>query len=281
MSPILTTLFYSGGKQSHALLEMVLRGELEKPDSFLVLNADPGMENENSYPFVEGMRARCESAGIPFKTARTTLFLDFTSFKERGLKHLDNPPFWTRNRVTGKKGRLRQCCTGFYKLAPMRRMQRQYLHDVFGVSLTTNRLPPVVNWVGFALDETDRASSATSGVKYVSLKFPLIELGLTKAQVVGWYLKTGVAQPPPSVCNACFANGLAFLEEMYLNRPKDWDQAAAVDEYIRDMSAVGIKDECFVSETLIPLRQLAEMNFKREDFHFYQEHRCNSGVCFV
>ncbi|MGA7813873.1 hypothetical protein, partial [Caballeronia sp.] len=73
MKPILTTLSYSAGKQSHALLEMVLRGHIPRPEPFLVLNADPGMENENSYPIVESMRRRCTEAGIAFKTARTML----------------------------------------------------------------------------------------------------------------------------------------------------------------------------------------------------------------
>jgi hypothetical protein len=125
MKEILTTLQYSGGRQSHALLEMVLRGDMPKPEHFLVLNADPGMENQNSYPAVEYMRRRCLEAGIPFRTARTTLLHDLLTFKERGLTHLDQPPYWTRNRKTGKKGRLKQKCTMFYKVAAMRHEPRR------------------------------------------------------------------------------------------------------------------------------------------------------------
>jgi hypothetical protein len=281
MNPVLTTLSYSGGKQSHALLEMVLRGHIPRPEPFLVLNADPGMENENSYPVVEAMRQRCEHAGIPFKTAHTSLKHDLLTFKERGLTHLDQPPYWTRNRVTGKKGRLKQKCTPYYKVAAMRRLLRIYLNGQFGTSLVTKRLPPVETWIGFAADELDRANGCKADRKFVTLRFPLVEMGFTKAKTIGYYLKHGIAEPPPSVCNACFANGLAFLEEMYVHRPDDWDEAVRVDEAIRDMRQIGIEDECFVSETLIPLREMPALNFKKDDIQFFREHKCNSGVCFT
>jgi hypothetical protein len=281
VKPILTTLSYSAGKQSHALLEMVLRGDIEKPSRFLVLNADPGMENEESYSIISATRLRCEKSGIPFITARSTLCYDLTTFKERGLTHLDQPPYWTRNRITGKKGRLKQKCTPFYKVAPMRRELRHFLNSHYGVSLVSKHLPPVESWIGFAADEQHRADKCKSDVKFISLRFPLIEMGLTKAKVHGYYIKHSISEPPSSVCNACFSNGLTFLEEMYYHRPSDWEQAVMVDDYIRDMSQLGIKDECFVSETLIPLRDLPGLNFKRDNQVFFRKHRCNSGVCFV
>lgn len=280
MKPILTTLSYSGGKQSHALLEMVLRCEIDMPEPFLVLNADPGMENENTYPFVDKMRARCAAVGIPFKTARTTLCYDLTTFKERGLTRLDQPPYWTRNRVTGKVGRLKQKCTRYYKIAAMRRMLREHLRDAFGISLVTKRIPKVVQWIGFSADEKERAYGEKFSVKYIELAYPLIDMGLTKEKIVEWYRTSGVSQPPPSVCNACFANGLAFFEDMYINRPNDWDQAVMVDDYIRDMRQIGIEDECFVSASMIPLRDLPDRDFLRGTPEG-KKFQCNSGVCFV
>lgn len=278
---LLTTLQYSGGKQSHALLEMVLLGHIPKPKNFLVLNADPGMENENSYPAVEKMRTRCEAAGIPFRTARTTLCYDLMTFKERGLTHLDQPPYWTRNRKTGKIGKLKQKCTKFYKVAAMRRELRRYLNEQFGISLVTKRLPSVISWIGFAADEQSRADKIKKDVKFITLQFPLIWMGLTKVKVIGWYLKHSVQPPPASVCNACYSNGLRFFEEMYLNRPKDWEQAVLVDESIRDMRQLGVEDECFVSATCVPLKDMPGRDFLRDKPSTYIKHECNSGACFL
>lgn len=281
MNPILTTLQYSGGKQSHAILEMILRGDMPKPKSFLVLNADPGMENSNSYPVVEDMRKRCLVAEIPFRTARTTLLHDLLTFKQRGLARLDQPPYWTRNRKTGKKAKLKQKCTKFYKVAAMRRELRKYLNEEFGVSLSTKRLPMVISWIGFAADEQNRANKIKKDVKFIDLTFPLIEMGMTRAKVIGYYIKNNIQQPPASVCNACFSSGLRFFEDMYLNRPEDWKQAVEVDDAIRDMRQLGIEDECFVSSTLVPLKNMPARDFLRDQPSTYIDHECNSGACFL
>lgn len=281
MNPSLTTLSYSGGKQSHMLLEMVLRGEIERPDPFLVTNADPGMENEESYSVVQKMQQRCTAAGIHFTTSKTTLLHDLLTFKERGLKRIDNPPYWTKNRLTGKKGRLLQGCTAHYKIKPMRVEIRKFLNQKFGISLVSKRLPLVETWIGFSADEQARADKAKSDVKFIKLRFPLIELGLTKQDIENKYLDYSLSSPPPSVCNACYSNGLVTLETMYHQRPSDWEQAVLVDEAIRDMRQLGIEDECFVSETLIPLADLPKRNFMRDDPDYFKQHRCNSGVCFL
>lgn len=47
--PFLVALSCSGGVQSICLLEMVLRGDIEKPLRFVVLIADPGMEDARTY----------------------------------------------------------------------------------------------------------------------------------------------------------------------------------------------------------------------------------------
>jgi hypothetical protein len=105
-------------------------------------------------------------------------------------------------------------------------------------------------------------------------------MGIDKARAVGYYMQHGIEKPPRSVCVACFANGLSFLEDMYFNRPDDWDKAVAVDESIRDMSSVGIRQKAFVSSSLVPLKDLPDLNFKKGEDD-YKDHRCNSGVCFV
>lgn len=282
MNPKITTLSYSAGKQSHALLKMVLMGQIPRPENFLVLNADPGMENSESYLFVAQAKAECERAGIPFLTAQTTLFYDLTTFKERGLNRLDSPPFWTKNRITGKRGRLMQACTPAYKISPINRELRKWIEEKFGINHKATRgLPKVETWIGFSADEQNRANKCFSKVKYITLRFPLIERGMTKAQVSGFFLQHGIQEPPSSVCNACFSNGLAYFEDMYDNRPKDWEQAVMVDDYIRDMRQIGIEDECYVSQTLIPLRELPKLNFLRGNPNEFRQYRCNSGACFL
>jgi len=131
-------------------------------------------------------------------------------------------------------------------------------------------------WIGFAADETHRVTA--SDKKFITLRYPLIELGMDRAKVEGYYMKHGIEKPPRSVCVACFANGLAHFEDMYMNRPDDWDKAVAVDEAVRTLP--GVKNQVFVSSSLIPLKDLPDRDFQRGAAD-YKEHRCNSGVCFL
>lgn len=285
MNPIMTYLAYSGGVASHALIEMVLRGDIQRPPYFLVLTSDPGMEDERTYPLVADTKRRCNEAGIAMiaPVLGKDLYRDLITMKERGVDRVDHPPYWTRNRVTGKRGRLKQKCTSEYKIRPMHRALRAYLHNVFGINPKSGRVPPVEAWIGFTADEARRADrnlKQKEAPKFIRRRFPLVELGLDAAKIHGYYMKHGIVKPPRSVCCACFANGLSYYEDMYENRPDDWDKAVAVDEAVRNLEAIGVNDEVFVSSSLVPLKDLPAMNFKHAD-EDYKEHRCNSGVCYA
>lgn len=278
--PFISVLSYSGGRQSQLLLEMVLCGELEKPLRFVVLNANPGMERKKTKPFVEDARRRCAEAGIDFITAQgPNLYYDLVNSQFDGATRIDNPPYYTKDE-NGKKGRLKQKCTAHYKIAPMDRALRHYMSRKHGVQWNTKRLRPglVEKWIGLAADEKDRCSE--SDVGYITLRFPLIEMEMTKLKCVGWFLKHNRPLPIGSVCNACFANGLKTFEEMHRTEPEDWEQAVAVDNALESWKGRITNEEVFVSSSLIRLRDLPARNFGmfEEDL---QDAQCNSGVCFV
>lgn len=249
---------------------------MEKPEPFIVVNADPGMEDERSYEFVAKSKERCESAGIAFITAPgPNLYKDLISLPERTPKRADNPAYFTKNAITGKKGRLMQKCTKHYKIAPMRRAVRGHLRGLgkavsFGVEA----------WIGFAADEAKRVKPVAKGdPAYIRNRYPLIEMGWDRAKVEGYYLKHNIPKPPRSVCVACFANGLAYFESMFYERPDDWERAVQVDEAIRN-NLPNARDEVYVSASLTPLKDLPGLNFLR-DKPQGKELRCNSGVCFL
>lgn len=280
---VATFLSYSAGVQSHAILEMILRGEIPRPENFAVLNADPGMEDSRSYAFVEQARARCVREGIPFITVRApgrNLYERLLSIPSERPKRLDHPPYFTKD-GNGKRGQLKQKCTGTFKIEPMKRGIRRYLQERHGIPLTRKRFPlKVVSWIGFAADETHRIKPNKRQPKYIELQYPLIERGLDRPKVEGFYLRTGTPKPPRSVCLACFANGLAHYEDMHDNRPEEWDRAVLVDDSIRDLTSIGVKNPAFVSDTLVPLRDLPGLNFLSGTKEG-KEHRCNKGVCYL
>ena len=136
----------------------------------------------------------------------------------------------------------------------------------------------VRTWIGFSSDEVSRIKE--SDVKYTYMAYPLVAMKMTKADVFGYYGKIGRKLPPRSVCVACFANDLGHFKDMYETRKGDWDKAVAVDDACRDLSSMGVNDECYVSSTLTPLRDLPRMGFVVENTPLF-DNICNSGYCFT
>ena len=277
--PALTVHNFSGGQQSSALLWMILRKEFVPDSPFLVLNADPGMENEQTYQYVERMRGLCQAQGIEFVTAAgPNLFSDLVELDQTDATRFDLPPYWTRNRTTGKRGRLMQKCTAAYKIAPMDRAVRRKLRDLYGANVS-GRIPnniKIVKFIGFTSDEAHRITESKAA--YTTFRYPLIEMGLSKQDTYDYFLHIGETPPPRSVCNACFANSLEHFIAMSVERPRDFAQAVAVDRAIRDLSQVGVTDECYVCSPLVPLDRLLdgeEYGIDEEDYS------CDSGHCFI
>lgn len=262
---------------------MILRGDLERPKNFVVINADPGMENSETYAYCRSVKTRFAEQGIPYIETRQDLLNGLLTIKAAGATRFDLPPFWTKNRTTGKKGRLLQKCTHWAKIAPMDRALRKWMHETLGISGVSRRLGErvVCKWIGFSADEYMRIKETRQ--KYAYFDYPLIHLGMKKQDIAQYYVDRGLKLPARSVCNACFANDVDYFKRMHAERPDEfWQQAVAVDEAIRDLRCVGVEDECFVSSTLVPLRVLAERGFvltgeEWED----REERCHSGHCFV
>lgn len=276
--PEVTVLNYSGGKQSTCLLWMVILGDMPRPDPFLVVNADPGMENSETYKQNEVMRAECKKAGIEFVTVPgPNLATDLLDLKNR--KRIDNPPYWTAPRVAGaSEGQLMQKCTRFYKVEPMDRWLRVWIEANLGYGAKSGRLPQglLEKWIGFPKGEEMRIKPSRQ--KYIRFRYPLMELGMGNAEVAAYYRDNGIAQPPRSVCNACFANTAKHYKEMRANRPEDFALAVAVDAAVRDMSSCGVEEEVFVSKTRKPLPIIADDEFEGEQLEMFS---CDSGYCFT
>lgn len=281
--PLLTALSFSGGKQSSALLWMVILEYIKKPDNFVVLNADPGMENSFTYKYIDFMFDRAKEAGIEcIKVDGPNLYEDIINLKTTSKTRLDNPKYYV-DKLDGTLGTLRQKCTQAYKIFPMDREIRRILAERFSIPINRARIGNniVERWIGFTYSELERIKPSQR--KYYYLRYPLIEMKMKNDDIIKFYIKNKLPIPPRSVCNACFANGLDTFKEMYLNRPNDWKQAVNVDKAIRDWSQIKVTYPVYVSNTLIPLEVLAENDFEVSKFKkdLESDYSCDSGYCFI
>lgn len=261
---------------------MLIHGDLQVETDFCAITADPGMEDPRTYDYLEDLHERLSAAGFEHRTIKTDLYGELLkAIKDGTATRFDFPPFWTKNRETGKRGRMLQKCTKEYKILPLQRVVRDVLSERHGISKATSRMPEntVRTWIGFSADETQRIKECST--KYVFWQYPLIALGMSRGDLVDYYKRIGRKPPPRSVCAACFANDLDYFKEMYKHRPESWQQAVAIDDAIRDLTHFGVNDECYVSRSLVPLRQLAEDDFMVGDQPLLDWAGCNSGHCFV
>lgn len=144
----------------------------------------------------------------------------------------------------GGQGQLRKQCTTKWKRAPIRRWLQANRHG-----------KPVIEFKGISTDEAERMKP--SDVKYITTRWPLIEMGMSRNDCKIWLLAHNLEIPPKSACAHCpYHTKEEWIE--ISNNPDDFANAIKVDNLIRDN-----KDnyQLFIHRARKPL---VEVNFKKE-----------------
>lgn len=277
---------FSGGVQSSVLAWMAIRGDITVPryskesKLFALVTADTGDERKRTYENLDTLARAAKEAGITHLVAPgPKIPADYSEAFEG--HRIDTIPYWTKN-PDGSIGQLNHGCTRHYKVRPQRRIIAKWLSEELCISIGAAQRVKVDSWIGFAADEEHRAKKVKGDTATWRTKFPLIELGMTKQDCVDYLEKNNLPMPIPSVCAGCFANGLRTFKWMYENDKDAWDRAVKRDEYIRHgLERFGVKNPCYISSTCVPLRELAEMDFRLPKITEHIKHECSQGVCFV
>lgn len=281
LRPRVVSLNYSGGKASEYLLWLLLRGEICVPEGaqLVVCCANPGMENPTTHVHTAAMELRCRDRGIPFLRCNKSLYDEMLAAKGLGRTRFDFPAFYTKNKETGSIGMMTQRCTKEFKIAPMDRIVRNWMDANLNISKRSKRIGEKIlcRWIGFTYDEATRIKSYECP-KYQYFDYPLVNLRITEAAVIEGFKRINEPCPPRSVCSACFANDAAYFKMLYETQPAAWLQAVTVDEYIRDLSQFGMRDECYVYAGCIPLTELQRLGFP--DLVRAQG-KCHTGHCWI
>ena len=273
--PKIVVLNFSGGGQSTALAQMLLQGEIPMPPHLLVLSADPGMEKSETYRIISETHEKFRQRGITAVTVPGPNLYDDLTRIQADTSRMDNPPYFTVNPQTGKRGRLLQKCTRFYKIAPMDRYLRIYLDRKFGISQGSKRLGSgiVEKWIGITADEAGRRTSLPRR-KYIRFFYPLAALGLTKQDTAAKFTKWGLPVPPRSVCAACFAHDGASIQDAR-TRPAYYNQMLAVDGRLRDFGLPGARDDLYMTSHGLRVEDITPENGGGD------MEGCTAGYCFV
>jgi hypothetical protein len=241
-------LNYGGGIQTVAMCLLVEQGKLPRPD--YIVMADTGREMPTTFEYLDQyIQPRMQAIGLEVIIAGHDL-ATVDLYDSHGLTLM---PVFTST------GKLSTYCSGEWKKRVIQRKLRS-----LGISSARS-------WIGFSVDERKRMMKPEAGPWQV--RYPLIELGLTRANCVQVIEDAGLPLPTKSRCYMCPHQTDQEWREVQQS-PELWRRALAIDSEIRDNDDRG---GVYLHSSRQPL---AEVTLDPDDDKPHGR-QCQLGMCFI
>ena len=273
MAPPYRTLSLGGGVQSSTLALMSATGELDRIDSAIF--ADTMHETDETYAWLDWLDGQLREAGIPLhRASQGDLLAHHLSAGTRVpqaplyVRQPDAPPrasVFTPAAV----GRIARRCSRDFKVYPVRRRARALM-------LEAGRRT-IEQWVGISWDESERMSN--KGPAYISTRWPLIELRMTRDDCLRWLEAHGFPRPPRSACYWCPMASNQRWATMRDHYPQEFAKATAADEALRAHGVPGIDGAVYLHRSGVPLAD-ADLDSGRDQGVLFEDPDCEGG-CFL
>lgn len=244
-------LSYGGGRQTVAMVLLVLHELLPRPD--LVLIADTGREARSTWEYLDAyVRPALADARIPMHVAPHSLAtVDCYSKGSRSVLL----PVYT---ATGK---LQTWCSNEWKAYVCQR----YLRSL--------GIRSAVSWIGFTVDESHRDKGEGKSPWWRA--YPLIDqIPMTRTDCELLIERLGWPLPAKSACYCCPHRNNAewrFIRDTY---PDQWQAAIALDQELRDEDEQG---GVWLHQSRVPL---AEADLDAPDRR-EPNRQCALGLCWI
>lgn len=302
-------LSLGGGTQSCALALMSAAGDLPRLDH--VVFADTQGELPETYEYLGYLRGQLDAAAIPLHVVTAgDLYADLltsvpTSANPTPPVHVLNPD--------GSKGRIGQYrCSYGYKRRVVTRKVKQLCGGRGAWKRTT-----VEQWIGFSLEEVGRMRQSDdcrcghrsrrhgdSGCERCACerfdrwqvnRWPLVELGMRRADTIAWFARNGHPTPGRSACWFCPNSGNDRWQALRADHGDLFERACHLDETIRfgggfnARGNVAFAGRMYLHSSLVPLRN-ADLRTARQVaadagqdslFDAVLAGDCEAGTCFT
>src|SRR3990167_4224912 len=208
-----TCLSFGAGVQTTALLVLCATGRWPRPD--VTLFADTGGEHEATYRYMEEVSAPyAREHGMEI----TVLGADWRTPHYQA----DLETYCREHRMV--PGTFSRWCTQKYKIVPLQHYRR---------FMGATARDPVESWIGISLDEAHRAAKGAPLNRTERKRYPLIELGLSRADCEHVIRAAGLAVPPKSGCWYCPFMKQASWHTLKRESPDLFDRAMAMEQNAR------------------------------------------------
>jgi hypothetical protein len=160
-------------------------------------------------------------------------------------------PVFAREFTGARPAMLRRQCTGDYKLQPIYRFCRPLIGRRRGQRHATP--PSCEMWIGISAEESaKRCKPSQAG--WVTNRYPLRELGMTRSDCERWLWDHYRVAVPKSACVGCPFHDDGYWLGLQQQSPDEFEEACRFDETIRQLP--GVKGECFLHSSCVPLREI-------------------------
>lgn len=251
---MINVLNYGGGIQSVALCVLIKRKVIEKPD-FVVI-ADTSYECASTWSYLhEHTQPLLADIGLQVEIIPHSLSRYDLTDKNGGLLI----PMHTST------GQMRTFCSANWK----RDVVNAYLESRHGIR-------DMVKWIGFSIDEARRAKLKPER-KGITIRYPLLELHLSRQDCKALILSDGLPLPRRSRCWFCPHQSNAEWAELRDTSPAEWIGAVAFDADWRDAMPTDVIDDSrvYLHRSRVPLDQADLSRTSGEN------RQCGMGTCFL
>lgn len=241
-------LSLGAGVQSSTLYLMAAAGELEHmPDAAVF--ADTGWEPAGVYAWLDYLEAKAGGVIPIHRVSSGDIRADLMANAAGTRKKFASLPVF----VTGAgrpEGMLRRQCTYDYKVEPIRKKVGTLAGLRFRQRRPTSPIAEI--WMGISLDEAIRMKP--SRVPWITHRFPLIDMRLTRRDCLRWWADRDLPAPPKSACIGCPYTDDRRWREMKDTAPEEFADAVAVDAAIRNLPR--IRGEVYLHRSMRPLDEV-------------------------
>ncbi|MEV4993182.1 phosphoadenosine phosphosulfate reductase [Streptomyces niveus] len=271
MSAPVRSVSYGGGVQSTALLALAAQGRIDFR-TFLMANVGDDSENPGTLRYLDKF-ARPYAAAHGLELAvldrvmvrtgeKRTLYGQLTREGSRSI----GIPVRMSNGAPGTRS-----CTAEFKIKVIgREVKRRG---------ATKEAPATVG-VGISLDEIHRANSRRCE-PHERIVYPLLELGLRRADCVRIIRDAGLPVPPKSACWFCPFRRPEAWHDMRRTQPDLFDKACGLEEVINKRRDELGKDHVYLTRFGRPLHKAIPDGVDLLPGFDEADGACDSGWCMT
>ena len=197
----------------------------------------------------------CKKCGISFYILTTDLYGIF--MKNFGSGHVSSIPFWSIG-ADGKKAKMRRHCTIDFKIIKIQQFVRyELLGYRWREKLREADRGAHEMHIGFSFEEQQRIFDSYHPM-FVN-RFPLVEMGLTRADNYRYCLEVWGLNTKASACIFCPFHRKYFFWHLKSHHPKRYHDLVAFDQKLeKEQPNTMIRSKLFVSRSRKRIKDLTD-----------------------